>query len=283
MKVGVKIFATDRTMPMHKLAPEVERRGFESLWVPEKTHVPTSRKTVWPGGELPWWYLRTCDPFVVLAAAAATTTILRIGTGVALLALRDPVVTAKTIATLDWQSEGRLELGVGYGWSAEELATHGVTLDDAAAQLDDSLSLMKALWNDDEGSHSGPYFSVEPCWSWPKPVQPGGPPIHLGARASKEGFRDIARWGDGWLPIEGYGTILNHVESLRNAFSDADRDPESAIISVYSSSGDPAILEQYADAGIDRVLCTLSPADESIVMPELEALTVRLDEHLTQP
>ena len=118
MKIGVMIFATDQTVAMHRLAPQVESRGFESLWVTEKTHVPVSRQTAWPGGELPEWYKRTCDPFIALAAAAATTTTLRLGTGVALLALCNPVITPKTIATLDWQSGGRLELGVGYGWNA---------------------------------------------------------------------------------------------------------------------------------------------------------------------
>ncbi len=282
MEIGVQIFATDQTMPMHCLAPEVESRGFESLWVTEKTHVPTSRRTEWPGGDLPEWYLRTCDPFVALAGAAATTTTLRIGTGVALLALRDPVVAAKTIATLDWQSNGRLELGVGYGWNAEELETHGVTLADAPAQLADSLALMKALWTNDEGAYDGPFVSVEPSWSWPKPVQHGGPPVHLGARASKRGFHDIASWGNGWLPIEGYGTILNHLDDLRRAFEEAGRDPATATVSVYSSSGEPAVVEQYAKAGIDRVVCWLPPEDEATVLTALDSYRNRLDSFFAQ-
>lgn len=277
MKFGVQIFATDQTIPMHRLAPEVESRGFESLWVPEKTHVPVSRKTPWPGGELPDWYLRTCDPFIALAGAAATTTTLRVGTGVALLALRDPVVAAKTIATLDWQSQGRLELGVGYGWNREELATHGVALKDAAAQLADRLALMKALWRNYEGTHDGPFVSVEPSWTWPKPIQVGGPPIHLGARASAAGFADIAKWGDGWLPIEGYGSVVDQIPRLRAAFEHAGRNPETAVVSVYSSGGDPALIEQYRDAGVDRVVCWLSPADEATVIAELDALVERLN------
>lgn len=279
MKVGIQIFATDQTMSMHRLAPEVEARGYESLWVPEKTHVPISRATPWPGGELPEWYLRTCDPFVALAGAAATTSTLRVGTGVALLALRDPVVAAKTIATLDWQSDGRLELGVGYGWNAEELATHGVTLDDAPDRLADCLALMKALWTQDEGAHAGPYVSVEPSWTWPKPVQPGGPPIHLGARASSRGFADIASWGNGWLPIEGYGRVIDHLPALRRAFEAAGRDPAEVTVSVYSSRGEPSTMHEYSDGGVDRVICWLPPADEPTVMTALDDLTARLQEH----
>jgi alkanesulfonate monooxygenase SsuD/methylene tetrahydromethanopterin reductase-like flavin-dependent oxidoreductase (luciferase family) len=196
------------------------------------------------------------------------------------VALRDPVIAAKTIATLDWQSEGRLELGVGYGWNAEEMATHGVSVEDAPARLEDTLDLMKALWTNDEGSHSGPFVSVESSWSWPKPVQVGGPTIHLGARASKQGFDDIARWGSGWLPIEGYGTVIDHIPDLHRAFERAGRDPATAIVSVYSSSGDPATLEQYAAAGVDRVLCALPPEEESVVMAALEDITLRLAEYL---
>lgn len=282
MKVGVQIFATDQTMPMHRLAPEVEARGFESLWVPEKTHVPVSRRTAWPGGELPEWYLRTCDPFIALAGAAATTTTLRVGTGVALLALRDPVVAAKTVATLDWQSEGRLELGVGYGWNEEELDTHGVTIADAPDRLADHLALMKALWNNDEVGYDGQYVSVEPSWTWPKPVQPGGPPIHLGARASTRGFADIARWGHGWLPIEGYGSVTDHLPKLRQAFTDAGRDPESALVSVYSCAGNPATIEAYEEAGVDRAVCWLPPADEPTLMSALDELTERTKPYLSR-
>lgn len=276
MNVGVQIFATDQTMPMHRLAPEVEQRGFESLWVPEKTHVPISRRTTWPGGELPEWYRRTCDPFVALSAAAAVTSTLRIGTGVALLALRDPVVAAKTVATLDWQSDGRLELGVGYGWNAEELATHGVTLDEAPTRLADYLTLMKAFWAEDAAEHHGPYASVEPSWSWPKPISPGGPPIHLGSRASTANFEWVASFADGWLPIEGYGTIVGQIPRLRAAFDSHGRDPASALVSVYSSAGDQVTIEAYRDAGVDRVVCWLPPADEATVMSALDRLEQRL-------
>ena len=275
------IFATDQTMPMHLLAPEVEARGFESLWVTEKTHVPVSRDTPWPGGELPEWYKRTCDPFVALAAAAATTTTLRIGTGVALLALRDPVVTAKTIATLDWQSGGRLELGVGYGWNREEFATHGVALETARDRLIEGLALMQSLWTTDEGTFDGEYYSVEPSWSWPKPVQRPGPPIHVGARATASVFADIAAWGDGWIPIEGFGDIIPQIPRLHAAFADAGRDPQPALVTVFSSQGDAATLDQYREAGVDRVVVWLPPAETATVIEALDAYAGRLDELLS--
>lgn len=276
MDIGVMIFATDQTMPMHRLAPEVEARGFESLWVTEKTHVPASRRTAWPGGELPEWYLRTSDPFIALAGAAATTTTLRVGTGVALVGLRDPVITAKTIATLDWQSAGRLELGVGYGWNEEEMATHGVALADGPARLAESLALMRALWGNDIGEFAGEHVAVEPSWSWPKPTVPGGPPVHLGARAGDAVFADIAAWGDGWIPLEGYGPVVEAIPRLRHAFEAAGRDPGEAQVTVYSSAGRPDDIDRYRAAGVNRVVCWLPPTAEHELMAHLDGLTTRL-------
>lgn len=276
MKVGAMIFATDQTLPLHHLAPEVEARGFESLWVTEKTHVPVSRRTPWPGGELPESYKRTCDPLIALAAAAAITTTLRLGTGVLLAGVRDPVIAAKEIATLDWLSGGRVELGVGYGWNEEELATHGVAIADARTVLADKVALMQTLWTQEEASHDGPYARVEPSWSWPKPVQQPRPPIHLGGRVASTLFDDAARWGDGWMPIEGYGTIVPGIDQLRDAFARAGRSRDEATVTVFSSMGDPAALDTYAAAGVDRVVVWLPPADELAVIAALDEHTERL-------
>lgn len=271
------IFATDRSQPLHALAPAVEDLGFESLWVTEKTHVPVSRRTPWPGGELPEWYKRTCDPLISLAMAAAATSTLRIGTGILLASVRDPVILAKEIATLDWMSDGRLELGVGYGWNAEEYATHGVDLADSPAVLTETLALCSALWNDDVGSFRGRFRSVELSWSWPKPVQRPRPPIHYGGRASDVLFADITANGDGWLPIEGYGTVIPHIGRLRDAFVAAGRPPEDAVVTVFSSLGDPAVLERYEAAGVDRVVVWLPPdgPDEARAALDAYALTLR--------
>lgn len=281
MKVGAMIFATDLTVPLHVIAPEIEDRGFESLWVTEKTHVPVSRATPWPGGDLPEWYKRTCDPLIALTAAAAVTTTLRVGTGILLAALRDPVILAKEIATLDWISGGRLELGVGYGWNAEEFATHGVDLADAPARLAETLSLAQELWNHDIGSYQGGFHSVEPSWSWPKPIQRPRPPTHYGGRATTELFADIAGHGDGWIPIEGFGTIVPHIARLRDAFTQAGRNPDDAIITVFSSIGDPATLDAYEAAGVDRVVVWLPPEDRDTVQAALDSHASRLAPWLT--
>lgn len=270
MKIGAQIFATDLSMPISRLAPQLEAHGFESLWVPEKTHLPASRRTPWPGGQLPEWYKRTCDPMIALAAAAGVTSTLRLGTGVSLVPVHDPVIQAKTIATLDTVSQGRFEFGIGYGWNAEEYETHGVDLADAPAIMAEHVALMQTLWRDEVGCFQGRYVRVEPCWSWPKPVQCPRPPIHIGARASARVFADIAAYADGWLPIEGYGTVLPHLTRLQEAFAEAGRDPTTAVVSVYSSSGEPRQVEAYAAAGIQRVIVVLPSAGEREVMAAVD-------------
>lgn len=271
MRVGATVFMTDRTWTMRDLAVEVESRGLASLWVTEKTHVPTSRRTRWPGGELPEWYLRTYDPFVALAAAAAVTTTLRVGTGVSLVPIHDPVILAKQVASLDHLSAGRFDFGVGYGWNAEEFETHGVTLESAPDRLRDALALMRRVWSDDVAAYAGPVFRLEPSWSWPKPIQVPGPPVWFGCRASYAAFEDIALHGDGWLPIEGYGQVVAHVGNLRAVFERHGRDPAEARIAVYSSGGDPATLESYAAAGVEQVVLSLPPADRDRVLRALDA------------
>lgn len=276
LKIGAMIFATDQSIKMTRLAPELEIRGFESLWLPEKTHLPVSRKTPWPGGELPEWYKRTLDPWVALAAAAAVTSTLRVGTGVLLVPVHDPVILAKAVASLDWQSEGRFEFGIGYGWNVEEYVTHGVDLVEAPAILRDKMALMQELWTHEIGRHEGEYVRVEPCWSWPKPIGKARPPTHLGARASQAIFRDIASYADGWIPIEGYGDILEQIPRLRDAFEAEGRSRDEALVSVYASSGELALLEEYQKAGVHRVIVSLPSADESEVFGALDTLSKRL-------
>jgi len=280
MKIGAMIFATDQAIKTTRLAPELEARGFESLWVPEKTHLPTSRTTPWPGGELPEWYKRTCDPLVVLAAAAAVTDRLRLGTGVSLVPVHDAVILAKAVASLDWLSDGRFEFGVGYGWNAEEYRTHGIDIAEAPAILRDKLALMNALWRNDIGAYAGEHARVAPSWSWPKPAQQPRPPIHVGARATRAVFADIATCGDGWLPIEGYGDVIRHLPALREAFAKAGRSPSEAVVSVYSASGDPALMAGYAEAGIQRAIITLPAAGEGEVLRALDAASRRLRDYL---
>lgn len=278
MKIGASIFATDQTIKVPRLAVELEARAFESLWIPEKTHLPTSRRTPWPGGELPEWYKRTSDPLTSLAAAAAVTTELRIATGVCLVPLYDPVILAKAVATLDFLSDGRFELGIGYGWNREEFATHGVELDDAPSIMRDKIALMHEIWTNDVAQYAGIHAHVEPCWSWPKPVQRPRPPIHIGARASADVFADVASYGDGWLPIAGYGDVVSHIAKLHRAFEEAGRSPAEAVVSVYQAPADPAILETYRAAGVQRAVLSLPAVggeDVLRILDEQAALVAR--------
>ena len=215
LRIGLMTFVTDQSMSVVDLAREAETRGFESLFVPEKTHLPVSRRTAWPGGDLPETYKRTFDPFVALSAAAAVTDTIRLGTGICMAVARDPIVTAKEVASIDVLSQGRFIFGVGYGWNAEEIEDHGVPFDERAAVLRDKVLAMKAIWSADEAGYEGDHVSFEPTWSWPKPLQHPHPPIVMGSRASAANFGDIAEYCDGWMPIEYFGKTVELVPRLR--------------------------------------------------------------------
>jgi probable F420-dependent oxidoreductase len=217
-------FVTDLTPPPQAVAAWAEERGFAGLYVPEKTHVPISRQTPWPGGDLPDWYLRCYDPFVALAAVAAVaaaTTRLRVGTGSCLVAVHDPILLAKQIASLSDMSGGRFVFGVGFGWNAEELADHGVTFADRIAVTVDKLAAIRTLWTAEPTSYTGPYTSLPASWAWPKPVAP--PLVPFGCRPTARAFDVIAKHGDGWQPIEGYGELLPALPKLHAAFETAGR------------------------------------------------------------
>ena len=210
MRYGITMFATDVSIDIVELAREAEARGLESLWLPEHTHIPVSRRTPPPTGdaELAEEYKRCLDPLVALAAAAVATERLRLGTGILLAAQRDPIVTAKAVATLDHLSGGRAALGVGFGWNEDELEQHGVAMRDRRDVARERILAMQSLWADDEGSFHGKHVHIEPSWSWPKPVQTGAdgrprvPVLHGGAAGPKL-FEHIAEYGDGWIPIGG--------------------------------------------------------------------------------
>ena len=181
MKIGAVIFATDYSIAMTELAPALEERGFDALFVPEHTHIPASRRSPWRGGgELPKEYSHTLDPFVALTAAAGATGTLRLGTGICLVTERDPIVTAKAVASLDLVSGGRFEFGIGAGWNAEEMAHHGTRFETRFRLMEDRVRAMQAIWAADEAAYEGEFTSFEPLWSWPKPVQRPHPPILLG-------------------------------------------------------------------------------------------------------
>ncbi len=207
MKLGITMFATDRAMNVIDLAKAVEERGFSSLYFPEHTHIPASRRTAAPTGDevLPEEYRRTLDPFVALGAAAAVTSKLVLGTGICLVAQRDPILLAKESATLDLFSQGRFVLGIGFGWNREEMAHHGVEFRTRRDMVREKMQAVKKLWSEEAASYDGEFVRFEPSWSWPKPVQKPHPPILIGGAAGPKMFAHIAEYADGWIPIGGAG------------------------------------------------------------------------------
>ena len=271
MDVGLLIFATDYSIGPAQLARAAEDRGFSSLYFPEHTHIPTSRRDPWPGGaELPNEYRHTLDPFVGLAAAAAVTERLRIGTGICLVAQHDPIVLAKEIATLDLVSNGRFMFGIGVGWNTDEMEQHGVDPKRRRAVVREKILAMKALWEQEEASFEGEFVRFAPSWSWPKPVQRPHPPILMGGAGGPVTFRHVLEYCDGWMPIGGRSEITPRLHELRSAAEAAGRDPDSIRILVFGGRGDPKSLQGYADLGVEEVILGLPPADADKVLGVLD-------------
>jgi probable F420-dependent oxidoreductase len=270
MEIGVTMFPTDLSIRPDRLARELEDRGFESLFLPEHTHIPTARRTPYPaGGELPEQYKRTMDPFVAIAAGAAQTQRLVFGTGVCLVAQRDPIVLAKEVASVDVLSGGRFVFGVGYGWNVDEMEDHGVDPKRRRALVREKVLAMKSLWTEQEGSFDGEFVHLEPSWSWPKPAQQPHPPIYLGGAAGPTLFREVVEWADGWMPIGGAGLKAAQPE-LRQVAEDAGRDPDSIEFMVFSAVPDAGKLDYYRQIGVARTVFGLPSAPADVVLPMLD-------------
>lgn len=271
MRYGITMFATDRSMPIDELARAVEERGFNSLWIPEHTHIPTSRRTPPPTGEaeLPEEYRRTLDPFVALTVAATVTERLRVGTGICVVAQHEPIVTAKAIATLDLVSGGRFDFGIGFGWNHDEMENHGIDVKRRRARAREHVLAMQALWANDVASFDGEYVQIAPSWSWPKPVQQPSPPVLIGGAAGPTLFAHVAEYGDGWIPIGGAG-LSTAIPELRRVVEEAGRDPDALQIVPFGSIPDPGKLEHFASIGVSEVIFRVpsAPADE--VLPVLD-------------
>jgi probable F420-dependent oxidoreductase len=267
------MFATDTTMPVHDLAREAEARGFHSLYIPEHTHIPTSRLTPAPMGtdELAEEYRRTVDPFVALAAAAAVTDRLRLGFGICVIAQREPLVTAKAVATLDQVSNGRVELGVGFGWNRDEIEHHGVDFATRRERAREHVLAMKELWTNDEAEFHGEFVQFGPSWSWPKPVQPGGPPVLFGGAAGPKLFAHIAEYGDGWIPIGGAGVRAALVD-LHAAYEKVGRDPSGLRVVPFGTLPSAGKLEYYASIGIEEIVLRVHGGTADTVLPQLDEL-----------
>jgi probable F420-dependent oxidoreductase len=271
MRYGVTMFMTDQTMPPVDLARAIEERGLHSLYVPEHTHIPTSRMTAPPTGdaELRDEYKRTLDPLVALAMCAAATERLVVGTGICLVAQREPIVTAKAIATLDHMSGGRFVLGVGFGWNADEIADHGVSMADRRDVAREHVLAMRALWSDDVASFEGKYVQIPPTWSWPKPVRAGGPPVLIGGAAGPKLFAHVAGYADGWIPIGGAG-IRAALPDLHRACEAAGRDPATLQIVPFGTVPDAGKLEYYESIGVTEVVLRLPGGGADRVLPILD-------------
>jgi len=266
------MFMTDLTMGPAELARAVEERGLHSLYVPEHTHIPTSRRTAPPTGEaeLRDEYKRTLDPFVALSMAAAATERLVVGTGICLVAQRDPIVTAKAAATLDHISGGRLVFGIGYGWNREEMRSHGVTPRLRREIVREKMLAMERLWDRDEAAFDGEHVRFEPSWSWPKPRQRPRPPVLLGGAPGPTLFAHIAEYADGWMPIGGAG-VNAALPALHRAVADAGRDPAKLALVLLGTLPDPRKLEYYASGGIvTEVALRLPPEPAGVVLPLLD-------------
>jgi probable F420-dependent oxidoreductase len=270
MQFGVSMFPTDYAIPVTELGKAAEDLGFESLFFPEHTHIPTSRRTPWPGGaELPKEYSHTLDPFVAMAAVAAVTTRLKIGPGICLVMQRDPITLAKEVASVDHLSNGRVVLGIGGGWNEDEMENHGTKPSLRWKILRERILAMKEIWTKDEAEYHGQFVNFDPIWSWPKPVQKPHPPILVGGAGPRTLDR-VIEYGDAWMPIAGRtGAILgDKIQELRQRAKEAGR----GHIPVYTFGTPPnrESVERMESIGVDHVIFGLPPAPAETVLPVLK-------------
>lgn len=271
MEIGALIFATDYCIRMDELALALEERGFGSLFLPEHTHIPASRRTPRPGGgELPKEYWHTYDPFVALSFAAAATSKIKLGTGICLLPQRDPIVTAKSVASLDMLSGGRFIFGLGGGWNVEEMENHGARYETRFKLLRERVLAMKAIWTEDEAAFHGEMVDFDPLWAYPKPVQKPHPPIILGGESDYTLAR-VIEFCDGWLPrARGAFDPVEGMGRLRRAAEVAGRDMSTLSMTVFGAPPKATTLETYAEAGVTRALLALPSADRDTVLSLLD-------------
>ena len=269
---GACFFPTSYAISPTELAAALEERGFESIWLAEHSHIPASRTSAWPGGaELPQMYYDTLDPFVTLGAMAAVTTTLRLGTGIALVAQRDPIHTAKQVASLDVLSDGRVLFGIGAGWNLEEMSDHGTDPERRFGLMRERVEAMKALWAAEVAEYHGSQVDFGPTFQNPKPIQRPHPPIHVGGVAPG-GLRRAVAYGDGWIPIGGRTAVDGRgLSDLRaEACGETGRDPASLEISIYYAPPDVAVIADLAEHGIQRVVFGVPSEGRDVVLPLLD-------------
>lgn len=276
LRVGIHYGGTVDSVPLVDLAQAAEDRGLDSIFVPEHSHIPSARRTPFPGGgEVPDRYYGLWDPLVSLSFVAASTG-LTVGTCTALPGVHDPISYAKAVATLDVLSGGRLVLGVGFGWNDDEFADHGFDARDKYAVVEEKIALMKALWTEDEAAYEGKYVRLSPSRVWPKPVQRPHPPVLLGVRPGRIGFRRIARWADGWIPM-GHNVVdrlEGDLQLLADEWEQVGRDPAHIRVTVLQAPRPDLadVLDRFREMPVERVIVDVPTAGRDEVLPVLDEI-----------
>jgi len=281
MDFGVMMFPTDYAVRPDEVARMAEERGFESIFFPEHTHIPASRDTDYPGGgELPSEYAHTHDPFVALTAAASATQRLRVGTGICLVIERDPITTAKEVASLDQLSGGRFQFGVGAGWNREEMENHGTDPGRRFGVMRERIEAMKAIWTEDEASYHGRYVNFDRIWSWPKPAQRPHPPIIVGGNG-KGVLERVVAYGDEWMPnrIESVEELRARIDELARMATDAGREVPN--VGLYAAPAKAEAMESYEAIGISRYVFFVPPVPRPEAEARLDHLTGLIEEYRT--
>ena len=273
MDVGAAMFFTDYSMGAGELAQALEARDFESIWAPEHSHIPTSRRSPFAaGGELPKQYYDVMDPFVTLTAAAAVTNRIKLGTGVCLVTQRDPIQTAKLVASLDQVSNGRFLFGIGGGWNAEEMEDHGTVFKTRFKLMRERVEAMKAIWTEDAAEYHGELVDFGPMAAWPKPVQRPHPPVIVGG-AFPHSARRALRYGDGWIPNASrpqYEDVTDFLPHFRQMAAEMGRGLAAVPVTVWGAGEDYERLRRYQDQGIARVVVSLPPEPADKTFPALD-------------
>jgi probable F420-dependent oxidoreductase len=271
LKFGTMLYSTDYAMRPDHFAAACEERGFESVWLPEHTHIPASRRTPSPGGgDLPKEYWHIHDPFIALTAAAIATKNIKLATGVCLITERDPIILAKEVSSLDILSNGRFLFGIGAGWNAEEMENHGTPFESRWTVLEERIEAMKACWTQEQSEYHGKHVNFDPIWSWPKPVQKPHPPIIMGA-ASPWGRERVARYCDGWVPLPAQmQNIEADLADLNERLKKHGRKPGDIEISFFWAPEDATEIRRYADLGVDRVILACPAESEDATLALLD-------------
>jgi probable F420-dependent oxidoreductase len=277
MQFGAAMFFTDYSMSSVELARAAEERGFESVWAPEHSHIPLTRKTPFAGGgELPKQYYDVMDPFVTLAAAAAATKTIKLGTGVCLVIQRDTIQTAKLVASLDQVSGGRFLFGIGGGWNQDEMEDHGTVYATRFKLMREQIEAMKAIWTESKPEYHGDIVSFPAMMTWPKPVQKPHPPVIVGG-AFPHAARRAVRYGNGWVPIAGRGNIEDTIPLYKEMLKEAGRSLADAPITMFGVPPDGDLIKRYRDMGVTRVVagCPPEPADKTLPLLDRWAELIR--------